>query len=339
MSVAAEQDSSWKEILDQYFPEFMAFFFPKIHKDIDWSRPPEFLDKELEQLFNEGEAGRRLVDKLVKVYRLGTAEPIWLLIHLEIQGYADPTFAQRMFIYNYRLFDRYFQPKGIDPSSAGRLDKVVSLAVLTDSNKRYHPKQFHIKEWGFEILFKFPSVKLLKYKEDWAALEANPNPFAMVTMAVLRMHENKRKPPEERLNVKLGLTRRLYERHYSRKEIIDLYRFIDNIIRLPEELDQEFRREVIRYEEEERMPYVSSIERLGREDGLKEGLEKGRQEGTLILILRLLKRRFGEQAPEVEQALSTLSLGQLEALGEAILDFSNQTDLALWLQAQGKTHA
>ena len=87
------------------------------------------------------------------------------------------------------------------------------------------------------------------------------------------------------------------------------------------------------------MPYVSSIERLGREDGLKEGLEKGRQEGTLILILRLLKRRFGEQAPEVEQALNTLSLGQLEALGEAILDFSNQTDLALWLQAQGKTHA
>ncbi|MEI6045917.1 MAG: cytosolic protein, partial [Chloroflexota bacterium] len=228
MSVATEQDSSWKEILDQYFPEFMAFFFPKIYKDLDWSRPPEFLDKELEQLFNEGQAGRRLVDKLVKVYRLGTAEPIWLLIHLEIQGYADPTFAQRMFIYNYRLFDRYFQPKGIDPGSAGRLDKVVSLAVLTDGNKRYHPKRFLIKEWGFELSFKFPSVKLLKYNENWAALEANPNPFAMVTMAVLRMHQNKRKPPEERLNAKLGLTRRLYERHYSRKEIIDLYRFIDN---------------------------------------------------------------------------------------------------------------
>ncbi|MEI6046587.1 MAG: hypothetical protein WCS37_19725, partial [Chloroflexota bacterium] len=154
--------------------EFMAFFFPKIHQDIDWSRNPEFLDKELEQLFNEGNAGRRLVDKLVKVYRLGTEEPIWLLIHLEIQGYADPSFAQRMFIYNYRLYDRYFQPKGIDPGSAGRLDKVISLAVLTDGNKRYHPKRFHIKEWGFELSFKFPSVKLLKYNENWAALEANP---------------------------------------------------------------------------------------------------------------------------------------------------------------------
>ncbi|NWJ95903.1 MAG: DUF4351 domain-containing protein [Chloroflexi bacterium] len=343
MSVATEQDSSWKEILDQYFPEFMAFFFPKIHQDIDWSRTPEFLDKELEQLFNEGEAGRRLVDKLVKVYRLGATVPTWLLIHLEIQGYADPTFAQRMFIYNYRLFDRYFQPKGIDPGSAGRLDKVVSLAVLTDGNKRYHPKRFLIKEWGFELSFKFPSVKLLKYNENWAALEANPNPFAIVTMAVLRMHQDKRKPPEERLNTKLGLTRRLYERRYSRQEIIDLYRFIDNIIRLPEELDQEFRREVTRYEEEERMPYVSSIERLGREDGLKEGLEKGRQEGkqegTVTLILRQLKRRFGEQAPEVERELSVLSLAQLEELGEAILDFSNQIDLALWLQAQRKTHS
>jgi len=49
------------------------------------------------------------------------------------------------------------------------------------------------------------------------------------------MHQDKRKPPEERLNTKLGLTRRLYERKYNRKEIIDLYRFIDNIIRLPEE--------------------------------------------------------------------------------------------------------
>ena len=91
------------------------------------------------------------------------------------------------------------------------------------------------------------------------------------------------------------------------------------------------------------MPYVSSIERLGREDGLKEGLEKGRQEGkqegTVTLILRQLKRRFGEQAPEVERELSVLSLAQLEELGEAILDFSNQIDLALWLQAQRKTHS
>ncbi|MEI6046586.1 MAG: DUF4351 domain-containing protein [Chloroflexota bacterium] len=157
------------------------------------------------------------------------------------------------------------------------------------------------------------------------------------------------------MSTKLGLTRRLYERHYSRQEIIDLYRFIDNIIRLPEELDQEFRQEVTRYEKEERMPYVSSIERLGREDGLKEGLEKGRQEGKqegrqegkqegrqegiLILILRQLKRRFGEQAPEIEQALSALSLVQLEELGEAIFDFSSQTDLALWLQAQAKAHS
>jgi predicted transposase YdaD len=340
MSVATEQDSSWKEILDQYFPEFMEFFFPQIHRDIDWSRPPEFLDKELEQLFNDGLAGKRMVDKLVKVYRLDAKEPTWLLIHLEIQGYADPTFAQRMFIYHYRLYDRYFQPKGIEPGEAGRLDKIISLAVLTDSNKRYRPKRFVVKGWGFELSFKFPSVKLMDYNKDWAGLEANPNPFAVVTMAVLKAQQDKKKPPEERLTSKLGLTRLLYQRKYSRQQIIDLYRFIDSIVRLPEELDQAFRQEVTRYEEEKRMPYVSSIERLGRQDGLKEGLEKGlekgRQEGTLTVILRLLRRKFGEQEPEVEQQLSALSLTQLEDLGEAILDFSDRADLAVWLQSQGK---
>jgi hypothetical protein len=31
-------DSPWKEILEAYFPEFMAFFFPAIDIQIDWSR-------------------------------------------------------------------------------------------------------------------------------------------------------------------------------------------------------------------------------------------------------------------------------------------------------------
>ncbi|MCS6842742.1 MAG: hypothetical protein NZ528_00220 [Caldilineales bacterium] len=41
---SADYDNPWKEILTQYFPEFMAFFFPAAHGDIDWRRPPEFLD-------------------------------------------------------------------------------------------------------------------------------------------------------------------------------------------------------------------------------------------------------------------------------------------------------
>ena len=32
----ADDDSPWKEMLEQYFQEFMTFFFPAIAEDIDW---------------------------------------------------------------------------------------------------------------------------------------------------------------------------------------------------------------------------------------------------------------------------------------------------------------
>ena len=41
----ADFDSPWKEALDVYFQAFLAFFFPAIHNDINWSRGFEFLDR------------------------------------------------------------------------------------------------------------------------------------------------------------------------------------------------------------------------------------------------------------------------------------------------------
>ena len=32
-----DYDSPWKEALDVYFRAFLAFFYPLIHDDIDWS--------------------------------------------------------------------------------------------------------------------------------------------------------------------------------------------------------------------------------------------------------------------------------------------------------------
>ena len=49
-TLATEQDAFWKEALDTYFEDAIAFFFPVVHRDIDWGRGYEFLDKELEKL-------------------------------------------------------------------------------------------------------------------------------------------------------------------------------------------------------------------------------------------------------------------------------------------------
>ena len=64
-----DYDSPWKAALEEYFEEFMAFFFSAAHAEIDWNRPVEFLDKELQQVALAAETGRRYADKLAKVWK------------------------------------------------------------------------------------------------------------------------------------------------------------------------------------------------------------------------------------------------------------------------------
>jgi hypothetical protein len=49
--------------------------------------------------------------------------------------------------------------------------------------------------------------------------------------------------------------------------------------------------------------------------------------------LRQLNRRVGELPEEVRQGIESLSLEQLENLGEALLDFTSMADLHACLQA------
>jgi hypothetical protein len=92
---------------------------------------------------------------------------------------------------------------------------------------------------------------------------------------------------------------------------------------LPKNLEQEFWREIRQLEEETRMPYITSVERLG--------IEQGMQRGEATLVLRQLNRRLGQVTTSVEKQIRQLSVKQLEDLGEALLDFENEADLLHWL--------
>jgi predicted transposase YdaD len=73
----------------------------------------------------------------------------------------------------------------------------------------------------------------------------------------------------------------------------------------------------------------------GRQEGLQEGRQEGRQEGLQqgesALILRLLKRRIGSVDEALAARIQGLDIEQLEALGDALLDFTELNDLVLWL--------
>ncbi len=297
-------DSPWKEAVEIFFPAFMSFFFPAIDAEIDWSKGYQFLDKELEKVVRDAQSGRRYVDKLVQVF-LKEGRETWLLIHIEIQNDRDRDFPERMYIYHYRLFDRY------------RVD-IVSLAVLSDADARYRPKVYRTGRWGCKLTFQFPIAKVLDYGRDWAALEANPNSFAVVVMAHLKAKAVKQ--GEERKQWKLYLVKLLYQRGYTRQQVLELFRFIDWLLVLPPGLDKTFWAELSKFEEEQRMPYVTSVERIGIEKGLQQGLQQGALQAARDMLLHAIAVRFGEKPNDVVQVVNAIEVKEtLQSLLEQVI--------------------
>jgi len=64
----------------------------------------------------------------------------------------------------------------------------------------------------------------------------------------------------------------------------------------------------------------------------QEWIEEGRQEGEAAVTLRQLNRRCGPLSAATTARIQALPLPQLEALAEALLDFSGPADLSAWLQ-------
>jgi hypothetical protein len=150
--------------------------------------------------------------------------------------------------------------------------------VLGDERANWRPERFGYELWGCEVGLRFPTVKLLDYRARWAELEASRNPFATVVMAHLRAQETQA-DPEARKAAKWQLLRRLYEQGYARADILNLFRFIDWVLGLPEALEEALWHEIIAYEEAKRMPYVTSVERIGIKKGMEQGLQQGEQRG------------------------------------------------------------
>jgi hypothetical protein len=301
-------DTPWKDALEHAFPEFMAFYFPDAHRDIDWSVGHTFLDKELRQVVRGAALGSRHVDKLVRVQRRDGRED-WLYIHVEVQSQRDDAFEKRMFVYNYRIFDRYDRP-------------VASLAVLADDNPHWRPCGYGFELFGCRQDFVFPLVKLTDFDADAPTLLTDPNPFALVTAAHLYTLRT-RNAPARRLEAKRRLVRLLYQRDWDKARVLELFAILDWMMQLPEEFELKLWQDIETIEGERNVKYVTSVERLaiarGEQIGLDKGIEKGEKQGSANLLKRQLTRRFGTLLPALEQRLADASTEQIEQWGDRVL--------------------
>ena len=299
--MTTDWDGAWKEALDEYLPASLELLFPGPQGDIDWSRGYEALDKELQQVAPEGAVGRRYVDKLYKVW-LKDGRAGCVLIHLEVQVWPEHTFEERMFVYNYRAFDRLRRP-------------VASLAILADEDASWRPAQFSWTVLGCTHTLTFPAVKLLDFRGAEEALLAQANPFAKVVLAHLKTQETRHDPAQRHL-WKIRLVRALFEQGLNADEVRKLFRLIDWLMDLPPALEPLFWHEVQQIQQERTMPFITTPQKIGRMEGLLRGIRS------------LLKVRFGEAGlqllPEIERIYE---LEKLEAVMDALENTATPEDL------------
>ncbi|MRW92120.1 transposase [Duganella sp. FT80W] len=298
-----DYDTPWKEVVSYYFSDFMAFFFRDAHAAIDWTRRFDFLDQELAALSPGARMGKRRLDKLVQVRLRGSRAEQWVMIHLEIQSQRDTGFAERVFTYHYRVYDRYRRP-------------VASLAVLADDGTNWRPSSFSYDLMGSQMALFFPIVKLHDYASRIEELLAHQNLFALVTATHLLSQRSKRNAHKRR-QAKWRLIKLVYTRAWDEQRIIDALRVIDWMMRLPEARDVRLRLAAYLLEEKIAMTYITSFERAGmrkgRQEGLLEGRQEGRLEGRAEMLAEFLAARFGGVADALRIRMTTAPAEQLSA--------------------------
>jgi predicted transposase YdaD len=317
-----DHDRLFKELLSTFFVEFLDLFLPQVASQIERDSV-RFLPQEYFADLTTGE--KKIIDLLAEVKLSG--QDAVVLIHVEAQASSEADFAQRMFFYFARLYQKY----------GHRIYPIVVFSF--DEPFREEPCTHCVEFAGLKVLeFNFAPIQLNRLY--WRDYLSQPSPVAAALMAKMQI------APCDRPQVKAECLRLLTTLRLDPARVQLISGFVDTYLQLNAQEEGMFQAEIGKLEESEQvgvMQIVTSwmeqgieqgIER-GIEQGIEQGIERGIEQGERSLILRLLTRRIGEVSPNLRSQIQSLSLKQLEALGEALLDFSQPDDLVNWLRTLG----
>ncbi|GAB4492263.1 MAG: DUF4351 domain-containing protein [Raineya sp.] len=264
--IQISRDTLWKGIIEDLFEDFLLYFYPDwTKKYIDLKRKPQFMDKELAKIYPEG-AKKKFADKLVKVFSK-TGKEQWLLIHIEVQGYEDKDFAERMFVYFYRIKDRWQKD-------------ITALAILTDNNPEYLPNQYEYRFHRTRNLYQFDVFKILTKTEK--ELNIPDNPFSIVMLTAKRALEKKLNSNDEAIfSWKKDLILALKEANYATEKIRKILDFIHTYVNFrSNEIYENFLNFTdVTFKNRKNMGIREAILNEVREQGIQQGIEKGIQQG------------------------------------------------------------
>jgi predicted transposase/invertase (TIGR01784 family) len=225
------------------------------------------------------------------------------ILHLEFETrpYSEPPIAFRMLDYYVRLKRQYScSINQVVIFLQQTASEQVFVSEYTDANTRHSYRVIRLWEQDPALLLSVPGLLPL------ATLSQTNSPRTLLEQIATQIATIQE--PTQQADL-LACT-----------QVLAGLRFEKDLIR------QLFRKETMR---------GSVIYQEIREDGLLEGrqlgLLEGRKDEALSFLTRQLTRRIGSIAPETREQIQTLSVEELEDLGEALLDFSSASDLTNWL--------
>lgn len=170
----------------------------------------------------------------------------------------------------------------------------------------------------------FPGETVLQFRYQviqlnrlpWRRFVRQENPVASALMAKMKMSA------KDRPKVKAECLRLLASLKLDPARTKLIGGFVDSYLKLTAEEMKQFERTLDRFLPTERaatMEITTSWEQMG----ITQGKE--------ALVVRQLRRRVGLVPDSLTARLDTLTAGQLDDLGEALLDFRTVADLQQWL--------
>lgn len=303
----ADHDALFKAVISEFFLDFMQLFFPAIAQDIE----PDSIQEKEQELLTDFEGGTTNRVDIIRQVRLKQSDTL-ILVLIEPQSYEDKAFGERLSRYFIRLWDKYRLP-------------VFPVAVFSyDNPKTVAPSTFTITIADYvTIVFNYATIQLNQLA--WRDFADKPNPISYAFMS--KMSVKKRERAKAKVAALGGLTE--LELNEAQQQLISA--FIDTYLKLDEKEKQQFEQEVQKFGKG-KQEAVMELTTSWKEEGIKQGLERGKLEGKLTMTLQLVAYRFGALNDQEAAQISGFDEAQLERLAQALFDFKSRDDLVIWLK-------
>lgn len=295
-----EYDNKFKLLLTLFFREFLELFFPEFARQIDWSCPAAFLDKELRSIVTE--TSPKVVDLLARVETLG-AGPRYCLIHVEVEGRKSRVaLGKRLHHYFNRLDEMFDLP-------------IVPIALFLNVGGEglgWQTRELVCFGHCFNH-FEFPYIGLpaldgLKYLET-------ANPLAWALLGLMNV------PQAERARIKAESLRRVERQRLELRRRAVLVQCVEAFTVLDAEQSREYESLVQTDEYRKARDMQKTIYDEAEEKG---GLDVGRR-----LLLVQLEEKFGQLPVRLRRKIERLTLQEIDRLARRIVTVDDRRELGL----------